>query len=117
MAQNPLDIAVMEGHAHESGRRYRQNRRLSGHIAECQVVDVNPLLLWQHQLHIHPGALGPGAAGYGRRRTHTRMRPLDAGAILHGMSTDSHRIPAQPTLDGLEDKWTQRWAKERVVQV
>jgi len=32
------------------------------------------------------------------------------------MSTDS-RIPAKPTLAGLEDKWTQRWAKERVVQV
>ena len=38
-------------------------------------------------------------------------------AMLAGMSTDSHRIPARPTLDGLEDKWTQRWAKERVVQV
>jgi hypothetical protein len=25
--------------------------------------------------------------------------------------------PAKPSLDGLEDKWTQRWAKERVVQV
>jgi hypothetical protein len=33
------------------------------------------------------------------------------------MNTDSHPIPAKPTLDGLEDKWTQRWAKERVVQV
>jgi hypothetical protein len=40
----------------------------------------------------------------------------DAAAILAGMSTDS-RIPAKPTLAGLEDKWTQRWAKERVVQV
>jgi hypothetical protein len=39
-----------------------------------------------------------------------------ATAILSGMSTES-RIPAQPTLAGLEDKWTQRWAKERVVQV
>jgi hypothetical protein len=45
------------------------------------------------------------------------MRPAQAGAILSAMSTDSHRIPAKPTLDGLEDKWTQRWAKERVVQV
>jgi len=33
------------------------------------------------------------------------------------MSTESDRIPAKPTLDGLEDKWTQRWAKEHVVQV
>ena len=39
------------------------------------------------------------------------------GAILSAMNTDPHRIPAKPTLDGLEDKWTQRWAKERVVQV
>jgi hypothetical protein len=38
-------------------------------------------------------------------------------AILSAMSTDSYRIPAKPTLDGLEDKWAQRWAKERVVQV
>jgi hypothetical protein len=38
-------------------------------------------------------------------------------AILSAMSTDSYPIPAKPTLDGLEDKWTQRWAKERVVQV
>jgi hypothetical protein len=45
------------------------------------------------------------------------VQSLDAGAILHDMNTDSHRIPAKPTLDGLEDKWTQRWAKERVVQV
>jgi hypothetical protein len=37
-------------------------------------------------------------------------------AILAIMSTDD-RIPAKPTLDGLEDKWAQRWAKERVVQV
>jgi hypothetical protein len=39
------------------------------------------------------------------------------------MDTDSGRdaaatlMPARPTLDGIEDKWTQRWAKERVVQV
>jgi hypothetical protein len=26
-------------------------------------------------------------------------------------------VPAKPTLDGIEEKWTQRWAKERVVQV
>ena len=39
------------------------------------------------------------------------------GAILSAMNTDPHRIPAKPTLDGLEDKWTLRWAKERVVQV
>ena len=38
-------------------------------------------------------------------------------AILSAMNTESDRIPAKPTLDGLEDKWTQRWAKERVVQV
>jgi len=47
----------------------------------------------------------------------TRVRAVRAGAILCAMSTDSHRIPAKPTLDGLEDKWKQRWAKERVVQV
>jgi len=40
-----------------------------------------------------------------------------ATAILAVMSTETDRIPAKPTLDGLEDKWTQRWAKERVVQV
>jgi hypothetical protein len=40
-----------------------------------------------------------------------------ARAILSAMSTDPYRIPAKPTLDGLEDRWTQRWAKERVVQV
>jgi hypothetical protein len=51
-----------------------------------------------------------------------------------GMNTDSGRqetaatpvvpstvptgtVPGKPTLDGIEDKWTQRWAKERVVQV
>jgi hypothetical protein len=39
------------------------------------------------------------------------------------MNTDSQRTPAaiaaagRPTLDGVEDKWTQLWAKERVVQV
>jgi hypothetical protein len=41
------------------------------------------------------------------------------------MNTDSGRTetatttagPGKPTLDGIEDKWTQRWAKERVVQV
>jgi hypothetical protein len=33
--------------------------------------------------------------------------------ILEGMSTQ----PQKPSLDGLEDKWTSAWAKERVVQV
>jgi hypothetical protein len=40
------------------------------------------------------------------------------------MNTDSGRtdaaattVPGKPTLDGIEDKWVQRWAKERVVQV
>jgi hypothetical protein len=39
------------------------------------------------------------------------------------MNADSGRIaaattmPGKPTLDGIEDKWTQRWAKEHVVQV
>ncbi len=45
------------------------------------------------------------------------MRHPRPGAILSAMSTDSNHIPAKPTLDGLEDKWTQRWTKERVVQV
>jgi hypothetical protein len=57
------------------------------------------------QLHDHGGAAD------------TRVRRAAAGAILAAMNTDPHRIPAKPTLDGLEDKWTQRWAKERVVQV
>jgi hypothetical protein len=57
------------------------------------------------QLHDHGGAAD------------TRVRTVAAGAILSAMNTDPHRIPAKPTLDGLEDKWTQRWAKERVVQV
>ena len=26
-------------------------------------------------------------------------------------------VPGKPSLDGIEDKWVQRWAKERVVQV
>ncbi len=39
------------------------------------------------------------------------------GAILAAMTSETSRIPAKPSLDGLEDKWTQRWAKERVVQV
>src|ERR1700735_1385930 len=33
--------------------------------------------------------------------------------ILAGISTQ----PQKPSLDGLEDKWTSAWAKERVVQV
>jgi hypothetical protein len=40
------------------------------------------------------------------------------------MDTDSRReeaapttMPDRPTLDGIEEKWMQRWAKERVVQV
>jgi hypothetical protein len=61
----------------------------------------------------------PGAASADRRpcRADTRVRLHRPGAILSAMSTESDRIPAKPTLDGLEDKWTQRWAKERVVQV
>jgi hypothetical protein len=34
-------------------------------------------------------------------------RPLPAGS----------QVPDKPTLDGLEDKWSRRWAQERVVQV
>jgi hypothetical protein len=26
-------------------------------------------------------------------------------------------VPAKPTLDGIEDKWSSAWDKERVVQV
>jgi hypothetical protein len=63
-------------------------------------------------------AAGARGASMGRgHRRNTRVRQPQASDILHDMSTDSHRIPAKPTLDGLEDKWTQRWAKERVVQV
>jgi hypothetical protein len=33
-------------------------------------------------------------------------------------SSEAAAIPAgKPTLDGIEEKWMQRWAKERVVQV
>ncbi len=65
----------------------------------------------------------PGAAGSRRRRApghggrHMPVRNSRPGAILTGMSSETPRIPAKPSLDGLEDKWTQRWAKERVVQV
>jgi hypothetical protein len=55
--------------------------------------------------------------GHERNGPDTRVRRPQQGAILSAMSTDSQPIPAKPTLDGLEDKWTQRWAKERVVQV
>jgi hypothetical protein len=37
-------------------------------------------------------------------------------AILAGMSIDADRTSKQ-ALEGLEDKWTQRWAEARVVQV
>jgi hypothetical protein len=37
-------------------------------------------------------------------------------AILAAMSNDADRT-SKPALDGLEDKWTQRWAEARVVQV
>ena len=36
--------------------------------------------------------------------------------MLGAMSTDADRTN-KPALDGLEDKWTQRWAEARVVQV
>jgi hypothetical protein len=51
------------------------------------------------------------------RYADTRVRTAEQAAILSAMTTQMPRIPAKPTLDGLEDKWTQRWAKERVVQV
>jgi len=62
---------------------------------------------------------GPGL-GATARRAATEIRACvdrQLTAILSAMNTDSYRIPAKPTLDGLEDKWAQRWAKERVVQV
>jgi hypothetical protein len=59
----------------------------------------------------------PRAGRPSRYAPNARVRRPRPGAILSGMSTDSHRIPAKPTLDGLEDTWTQRWARERVVQV
>lgn len=72
-----------------------------------------------------PGQAGPGRAGAaagpgpqpGRPQADTAMRRPRTSAILTAMNTDSHRIPERPTLDGLEDKWTQRWSKERVVQL
>jgi hypothetical protein len=50
-------------------------------------------------------------------RADTQMRRRLPAAILAGMTSETPRIPAKPSLNGLEDKWTQRWAKERVVQV
>jgi hypothetical protein len=47
----------------------------------------------------------------------TRVHDAQQAAILSAMTTQMPGIPAKPTLDGLEDKWTQLWAKERVVQV
>jgi hypothetical protein len=38
---------------------------------------------------------------------HPELRSPEAAAVPAG----------KPTLDGIEDKWMQRWAKERVVQV
>ena len=57
------------------------------------------------------------ARGADTRYAYTRVRTGPPTDILSGMTTQMPRIPARPTLDGLEDKWTQRWAKERVVQV
>jgi hypothetical protein len=64
------------------------------------------------------------ATGAGRMR----RRERGAGRYSEEMDTQPRRpeaaaspspaaVPAKPSLDGLEDKWTQRWAKERVVQV
>src|SRR5271165_3753492 len=64
-----------------------------------------------------PARASPRPPGRPSCRADTRVHVAQPDAILSAMSTDSHRIPAKPTLDGLEDKWTQRWAKERVVQV
>jgi hypothetical protein len=36
---------------------------------------------------------------------------------LRGPEAAATTMPGKPTLDGIEDKWMQRWAKERVVQV
>jgi hypothetical protein len=44
------------------------------------------------------------------------MRLLASTAILTGMSIEADRT-SKPALDGLEEKWTQRWAEARVVQV
>jgi hypothetical protein len=41
---------------------------------------------------------------------------LILAAILARMSNDADRT-SKPALDGLEDKWTQRWSQARVVQV
>jgi hypothetical protein len=50
-------------------------------------------------------------------RLDTGVREWRRSAILAAMNAESDRIPAKPTLDGLEDKWAQRWSQERVVQV
>jgi hypothetical protein len=36
---------------------------------------------------------------------------------IDSMSPDSRAVPDKPVLDGIEDKWSQRWHEARVVQV
>jgi hypothetical protein len=40
----------------------------------------------------------------------------DAGTRQR-LAAGSDRVPARPTLEGIEDKWAQRWEEARVVQV
>jgi hypothetical protein len=41
--------------------------------------------------------------------------PVAAGPLAGAPAAAA--VPDKPTLAGIEDKWTRRWAKERVVQV
>jgi hypothetical protein len=59
------------------------------------------------QAHREMAQHGSGAPGYARCMSTEPRRPQAAPATAAG----------KPTLDGIEDKWMQRWAKEHVVQV
>jgi hypothetical protein len=73
-----------------------------------------------------PGDGGPAVAPMVSTagRAGILARPASRCGYAEAMNTDSGRteaaattVPGKPTLDGIEDKWVQRWAKERVVQV
>jgi len=36
---------------------------------------------------------------------------------MNAHSASASLVPAKPTLDGIEDKWSSAWEKGRVVQV
>jgi hypothetical protein len=67
-----------------------------------EALPVGPARKWHCERHGH-GYPGDMSA----ETHHPELRSPEAGAVPAG----------KPTLDGIEDKWMQRWAKERVVQV